>query len=593
MRNSYAYPKDSQEPQNLQLQVLSRGTLEQLQWHPSSRHVPKPGEVELQVQATGLNFRDVLNVLGLYPGDAGALGLECVGRVVALGADVRDVQVGDIVMAIAPASFAQFVTVSADLIVSKPENITVVEAATVPTAFLTAYYALCQLGQLKEGDCVLIHSAAGGVGQAAVQIAQLLGAEVFATASKPKWDLLKQQGVRHIFDSRSLAFADEIKQQTGGVDVVLNSFSGEAIAQSFSVLSPQGRFLEIGKAGIWSTAQVAAHRPDISYEIINLVDTTINQPKLIQSMLKHIAQQLQQGSLRPLPVQSYAAEQSIEAFRLMQQAKHLGKVVVTPPSYRQTQATSILPNATYLITGGTGAIGLKLAQWLVDKGAQHLALVSRSVPAEQARQAIAQLTQSGVKIQTVQTNIADSVSLKAALSHILQPNVEAPLKGVFHLAGTREDSTLQQQTWAHFEQAMAAKVTGTWNLHKLTQNFPLDYFVMFSSVASLLGSAGQANYAAANSFLDAIAHHRRQSNLLALSINWAGQGLANDTAVKQRLIRDRIPLIEPDTGLEILDHLITASNVSQIGILPGKQRHQMRALARCQKKKLKICCYEN
>ena len=571
---------------NQQLTILECGTLEQLQWRQSLRQPLKLGEVEIQVQAAGLNFRDVLNALGLYPGDAGALGLECVGEVVALGDDVRDIQVGDSVMAIAPASFAQFVTVSAELVTLKPNSLSAAEAATIPTAFLTAYYALCQLGQIKKGDRVLIHSAAGGVGQAAVQIAQSIGAEVFATASLPKWDLLKQQGVQHIFNSRTLAFADEIMQQTQGegIDVVLNAFSGEAIAKSLSVLSQQGRFLEIGKTGIWSAQQMAAYRPDIRYEIIDLVAVTLNQPSLIQSMLKHVAYQFQQGNLRPLPVQLFSAEQSIDAFRCMQQARHTGKVVIQPPEIRATDRVTepdISSNATYLITGGMGALGLQIAEWLVSKGARHLTLLGRRPPDEKAQKAIAHLTQSSVTVDIIQANLADLSHLKTAFSQLIEPSSETPLKGIFHLAGTTEDSTLQQQTWKHFEHVMEAKVAGTWNLHELTKDLALDHFVMFSSVASLLGSAGQANYAAANSFLDAIAHRRHWLNLPALSINWsawAGKGLANDTTVQQRLTRDRIPLIEPSTGLEILDHLITTSSTSQIGILPGQLQRWAEAI---------------
>ncbi len=549
---------------NQQLTILERGTLEQLQWRKSLRQPPKSGEIEIQVQAAGLNFRDVLNALGLYPGDAGALGLECVGEVVTLGDGVLDIQVGDVVIAIAPASFTRFVTVSAELATLKPDSLSAAEAATIPTAFLTAYYALCELGQIKEGDRILIHSAAGGVGQAAVQIAQSIGAEVFATASLPKWNRLNQQGVQHIFNSRTLTFADEIMQQTQGegVDVVLNAFSGEAIAKSLSVLSHQGRFLEIGKTGIWSAQQMAAHRPDVRYEIIDLVNTTLNQPSLIQSMLRRIVQQIQRGDLSPLPVQLFSAEQSIDAFRFMQQAKHVGKVVIQPPVITATAESEILPDATYLITGGMGALGLQIAEWLVSKGARHLTLLGRRPPDEKAQKAIAHLTQNGITVNIIQSNLADQTHLEAALSHLLQPSSKIPLKGIFHLAGTTEDRTLQQQTRASFEHVMEAKVAGTWNLHELTKDLALDYFVLFSSAASLLGSAGQANYAAANGFLDAIAHHRHQLNLPALSINWAawaGQGLANDTAVQQRLTRDRIPLIEPSTGLKILDHLITIS----------------------------------
>ena len=564
---------------NQQLQILARGTLEQLQWKNTLRQSPKFNEVELKVQATGLNFRDVLNALGLYPGDAGALGLECVGEVVAVGAGVKTVDVGDVVMALtkalqgslAPASFAQFVTISADLVARIPQRLSPVEAATIPTAFLTAYYALGEVGELKPGESVLIHSAAGGVGQAAVQIAQQLGAKVFATASPPKWDLLKQQGVQHIFNSRTLDFAEQIAQQTQGkgVSVVLNSLSSEAIFKSLSVLSPGGRFLEIGKAGIWSREDMANHRPDVTYQIIDLVQVTTDQPQLIQSMLKTLSSQLQQGELKPLPLKVFEANQAIEAFRFMQQAKHVGKVVVlSPETVAIARKAAIRSNATYLITGGMGALGLQLAQWLVAEGATSLLSLGRQAPSPQAQQIVEKL---GISVQTMQADLADFSAVEQAFSTALQS--APPLKGVFHLAGQIEDGVLQQQTWPSFERVMAAKVAGTWHLHELTQDLELDHFVLFSSAASLVGSAGQINYAAANGVMDAIAHHRHQLNLPALSINWgawANTGLANSPAVKQRLTRAGVSVIAISPGMAALSYLMSHYEGAQAGVLPGE-----------------------
>ena len=561
--------------QNQQLQISTRGTLEQLQWKETKRQPPQPDQIEIAVQATGLNFRDVLNALDMYPGDAGALGLECVGEVVAVGADVRSLQIGDVVMGIAPASFARFVTLPESLAIRKPKSISPEAAATIPTAFLTAYYALVHLGQLKAGEAVLIHSAAGGVGQAAVQIAQQIGAEVYATASPPKWDLLKQQGIQHIFNSRDVEFASQIQQQTQGkgVFLVLNSLSGETISKSLSVLSPQGRFLEIGKADIWPIEQMAQQRPDVDYQVVDLVAVTRDRPQLIQSMLQSLANQFHQGDLHPLPMQTFQSHQAIEAFRFMQQARHVGKVVITPPAsvLAPSSNASIDAEATYLITGGLGALGLQLAQWLVDEGARNLVLIGRTAPSKKTRQMIQKIESAKVSVQVLRVDIADLDSLKKALSSVLQSST--PLKGVFHLAGQIDDRLLSQQTWKSFERVMAAKVAGTWHLHKLTQNLELDHFVMFSSAASLVGSVGQVNYAAANGFLDAIAHYRHQLGLPALSINWgawAGAGLAADDAVRQRLKKAGIPTIQPETGLAALKHLMTSCRLAQVGVLPGE-----------------------
>ncbi|EDX86159.1 KR domain family [Synechococcus sp. PCC 7335] len=578
--------QSDQSVDNLQLQTVERGTLENLSWQETSRKQPAPDEIELLVQATGLNFRDVLNALNLYPGEAGPLGLECAGKVVAVGKQVKKIAVGDRVMAIAPASFSQYVTVCADLAVPIPKGLSTIEAATIPTAFLTAYYALVEIGELTAGESVLVHAAAGGVGQAAVQIAQRLGAKVFATASPPKWAFLRQQGVQHIFNSRTLDFADQIMQQTEGrgLDMVLNSLSGEAIAQSLSTLTTGGRFLEIGKSDIWSAEQMGQQRPDVSYQIIDLVAVTNSQPQLIQSMLSRIATEIQNSRLSPLSHRLYTASETVDAFRTMQQGKHIGKVNITPPNLSSSsKPIAIRANATYLITGGAGALGLQVAQWLVDQGARSLILLCRSPVSmkpqfKKIQQHIDRLRQSGVDVKMLHTNLLDRERLQRDLVHTLQ-STSAPLKGLFHLAGEIDDGVLQQQSWITFECVLSAKVTGTWNLHQVTQDMSLDYFVMFSSVASLLGSVGQANYAAANSFLDAIAHFRRQQGLPGLSINWAawaGSGLADTPEVEQRLKRAGIPLIEPETALEILDWLLSSTEDAQIGVLPGKlQNWQM------------------
>lgn len=568
----------SRTENNLTLTIQERGTLEQLQWTTTHRISPQAREVELRVQATGLNFRDVLNALGMYPGEAGALGLECVGEIVAVGEGVTRVQVGDVVIAIAPASFSQFVTVSDDLVVPIPDNLSAIEAATIPTAFLTAHYALCKLGKLQANDKpkrVLIHAAAGGVGQAAVQIAHTCGAEIFATASPGKWDFLRSQGIQHIFNSRTSDFADEILKQTAGagVDLVLNSLSGDIIPDSLSALATGGCFLEIGKAGIWSPEHMAQQRPDVNYQIIDLVENTVQQPQLIQTMLQTIAHQFQQGILNPLPVKAFQAQDAIDAFRFMQQAKHIGKVVVTAPTTTFTKA--MRPDATYLITGGLGSLGLRVAQALADEGAQHLTLLGRKAPSDSAQQVIATLAQTGVNIQVIQADVADLTSLKTALEPILQETANIPLKGIFHLAGQIQDATLQQQTWTNFANVMAAKVTGTWHLHELTRELALDHFVLFSSAASVVGSAGQANYAAANGFLDAIAQYRHQLNLPAISINWgpwSDSGLAVNKAVKQKLERTGMSMIDPESGLNVLRQIMAHPEypqIAQLAVLPG------------------------
>ena len=596
---------------NQTLQIPIRGSLEQLQWFEVDRRPPLAGEVEIRVLATGLNFRDVLNALGLYPGDPGALGLECVGEVVAVGSGVKPVQVGTIVMALsaglhgagAPACFSQFVTLPSALVIPKPTQLSPEAAATIPVTFLTSYYALCKLGQMGPGDRVLIHAAAGGVGQAAVQLAQQVGAEVFATASPPKWEQLKQQGVRHVFNSRQLDFAKAIQTQTQaqGVTLVLNSLTGEMIPKSLEILAPGGRFLEIGKTGIWSQSQMEQVRPDVSYEVIDLMAIAASNPQLIQSMLSDLTAQFHTGALQPLAQRSFSATEAIAAFRWMQQGKHIGKVVITPPvlptlqqPQAKTDATSnpsgpihptqpIQSEATYLVTGGLGALGLQVSQWLVEQGARHLLLLGRNAPHLAAQQLIDQLHQSGITVTVLQADVAHPESLKTALQPWLitaprsAPNANPPLKGIFHLAGQLDDGVLPQQTWERFASVLEAKVKGAWLLHSLSQDLPLDHFVLFSSAASLLGSAGQCNYAVANGFLDSLAHWRHQAGLSGLSLNWgawAGGGLAQNDVVNQRLARTGMPSLEPEKGLALLTQLIQQS-APQMAVLPGHQWSQV------------------
>ena len=558
---------EKRESFNRQLAIAQRGTLEHLTWEVAPRKAPAAHEVEIQVSAAGLNFRDVMNALGLYPGEAGALGLECAGTVVSVGSGVTHLQIGDAVGAIAPGSFREFVTVDARLVTRHPKELSPVAAATLPVPFLTTAYALLELGKLKAGDRILIHSAAGGVGQAAIQLAQQVGAEIFATASPSKWAILKAQGIQHCFNSRNLDFADEIWAATKGegVDLVLNSLNGDFIPKSLFLLRPNGRFLEIGKAGIWTAEAIAALRPDVAYSPIDLVEVTQHDPGLIQFMLQKIMVQVAAGSLQPLPHQVFAAQDAIAAFRTMQQAKHIGKIVLQlSPNPTDARPFTIDPNGTYLITGGTGGIGLKLVQWLVEQGAKHLLLLSRRPPSTDAQSDLASLNNQGVQITHHLTDLTNPTDLLPHLSTSL------PLKGIFHLAGTLADATLENLTWQQFEQVLAAKVQGAWNLHQLTQDHPLDCFVMFSSAASLLGAAGQANYAAANAFLDGLAHLRRQQGLPGLSLNWGAWsqvGMAERQAVVDSLVQKGMGAIAPEKGFAALSFALNQSH-PQLGILP-------------------------
>ena len=548
-----------------QLQITARGVLDNLRLVEVPPQEPGPGEVKIDVRATGLNFRDVLNALGMYPGDPGPLGGECAGEVVAVGEGVTSLAVGQAVVAIAPGSFRSQVIAPAILVTPIPAGMSHEEAATLPITFLTAHHALNRIGRMAAGDKVLIHAGAGGVGQAAIQLARRAGAEIFATAGSPeKRDFLRTLGVQHVMDSRSLAFAEEIERATGGrgVDIVLNSLAGEFIHRGLDSLAPGGRFLEIGKIEILEADFIAANYPDISYHTVALDVLTAEEPRLVADMLDELLGAFAGGELKALPLRTFPIRDAVEAFRYMQQARHIGKIVVT-------QAASIRADGAYLITGGTGALGLQIARHFAARGAGALVLTGRREMTETAREQVAEMEAGGTRVIFARGDIADPVA--AGKLPVVLAEQPFPLRGVVHTAGVLDDELLALQDLSRFEAVLAPKVAGTWNLHTLTRDVPLDFFILFSSVASLMGGAGQGNYAAANSFMDALAHERRRAGLPATSINWgawAGSGMAARAEQLQRTWADLgIQMIEATDGLALLDQLLTRA-LAQVMVFP-------------------------
>ncbi|WP_284681988.1 polyketide synthase [Adonisia turfae] len=578
--NSHISDNDRPPTESCQLDISERGNLDQLSLVPVAVPQPQAGEIAIAVQATGLNFRDVLNALGLYPGNP-PLGSECAGYVVALGAGVTTFKVGDPVLAIAQNSFASYVTTPAELAIAKPTHHSFADAATLPAAFLTAYWCLHHQAHIAQGDRVLVHSVAGGVGQAILQLAQQAGAEVFGTASPAKWSVLQAQGLTPMMNSRTLEFADQVMAKTDGqgVDLVINTLTGDGfIAKSLEIVAPNGCFLELSKRNIWTAEQVAQVRPDIHYEIVDLAEVFAQQPGLIQTMLQTLMADFAAGSLQPLPKTIFSLQQATDAFRYMQQAKHIGKVVVTQPSGNgaaiapvksATGEMCIDCDRTYLIAGGLGALGLQVAGWLIEKGAKYLILLGRSEPSPAIQQKIQAWQAQGITIDVAQVDLTNIKQVASLLTRIDQD--APPLAGIFHTAAVLDDSVITQQSWEMFERVLGPKVQGAWHLHRLTQTQPLDYFVLFSSTASLLGSAGQANYCAANAFLDSLAAYRRSCGLPATSINWGPWseiGLAIHTPqLLQRLAQAGMGSIRPTQGIQILEQVLK-EQPSQVGIMP-------------------------
>ncbi|MEM1366472.1 MAG: SDR family NAD(P)-dependent oxidoreductase [Cyanobacteria bacterium P01_H01_bin.15] len=545
------------------------GTLTGLTWESFEPSVLSPTDVVIAIAATGMNFRDVLIAMDQYP-DQAALGCECVGQIVQVGTAVKRFQVGQRVLAIAGESYADQVTVEQDLVAAIPKHLGTSQAATLPVAFTTAYYCLSLVAKLQPGERVLIHGATGGVGQAAIQIAQELGAEIYATASPGKWSTLRDLGVERILNSRTLAFADEILQVTDGqgVDVVLNSLPGAYRSRSLDVLGQQGRFVEIGKGSGLTADQIAQQRPDVEHFTVDISQLCREQPGLVQSMLCHLVSRVEDGAWSPLPQMTFGKDQVQDAFRLMQQAKHVGKVVLT----NDVESVVVRADGIYLITGGLGGLGLTVADWLIKRGAKQIALVSRREPSSETQKQLERFRDSGAKVLTFAVDVCDRKKLSDFISAL--PTAfggKSKLAGVIHGAGILADAWIPQMKWAQFEQVLGPKVQGAWNLHELTQDLGLDWFVLFSSAAGLFGAPGQVNHASANAFLDGLARYRREQGLPALSIDWGAWGEVGAALKYQEQGQLKslagVEVITPEAGLAQLA-AVWQSPEPQIGVVP-------------------------
>jgi len=478
-------------PAAWRLAPAMRGSLDELVPQAMVRRAPGPGEVEIAVQATGLNFKDVLNVLGMYPGDPGPLGGECAGTVSAVGAGVTHLRVGDAVLGVAGGSFASHVIARAAFVQPRPAGMGPEEGASFPIPFVTAEFCLGHLAGMKAGDRVLIHAAAGGVGMAAVRLAQRAGAEVFATAGAPwKRELLRSMGVAHVMDSRSTDFAQETLALTQGrgVDIVLNSLSGEAIEASFQALAPGGCFVEIGKRDIKTPQWVEALDRGLRYHIVDWGETGERDPELIGGMLARLVEAWREGRLAPLPRHTFSLDESARAFRFMAQARHAGKVVVR---HGDAAPASVRRDGTYLVTGGLSGLGPLVARRLAEQGAGRLVLLSRRGVTPEVAPLLDEIRALGTEVIAEALDVADESALNELLVRLRQEG--PPLRGVVHSAGVLDDAGLLQQDATRFAHVFAPKVQGGWLLDRLTRADPLDWFVLFSSVAAVLGSrSGQS-----------------------------------------------------------------------------------------------------
>ena len=472
--------------------VGADGALESL---PVERPRLEPREVRVAVEAAGLNFWDVFASLGLI--EEKVLGTEMCGRVVEIGSEVSAVSVGDRVVGLRRGRrgmFAPEAVTREELVAAAPANMSATALASMPTVFVSAAVSY-ELGGLNAGDRVLIHAGAGGVGLAAIQLAQAAGAEVFATASAPKREYLRSLGVEHVFDSRSTAFGQEILEATGGagVDLVLNCLTAEGfIDATLSCLAQGGRFVELAARDILTEEEMAEVRPDVAYSIVKLDVLKEDKPARAGALLKDVMARLASGELKPLVHTRWPLAEAVPAIEFMRDGRHLGKIVFTNSPLVEGRLRA---DRTYLVTGGLGGIGCAVAGWLVDQGAGTIVLNGRRAPDAETEEAIGALRARGATIRVELADVTDA----AALDHMLarMDRELPPLGGVVHSVGVLSDGALGNQSWEKFETVLWPKVLGAWHLHRATAERDLDMFVLFSSVAGVFGSPGQSNHAAA------------------------------------------------------------------------------------------------
>ena len=515
----------------LQLQAAAGVGGRRLSWKPVARRAPETGEVEIAVRAAGLNFRDLMLAQSSLPAEAFAggfagedFGMECAGTIIRSGPGSQ-YEVGDKVVALSSGAMATHVTVPDDVVVPLPEHMSFAVGAGQLVAFLTADYALRDLARVEPGERVLIHGAAGGVGMAATQIALRLGAEVIATAGSPeKRRLLRSLGVDMVLDSRSAAFEGILQKRFGdGVDVVVNSTSGETMERSLACLAPFGRFVELGKRDFYGNTPVGIRplRQNISYFGVDIDQLVARKRGLGARVLKRVQAELESESWWPLPCQVFDPRNVEAAFQLMQQSRHLGKIVVEVPEGPEARAPAEPSfEGGWLVTGGSGGFGLETAEWLAAKGAGRLWLVSRSGTLDP--DANARIEAEGCQVTAIAADVTDAEAMAAVMASAASD--EVPLSGIVHAAAHMEDAPLRELDEALVERVTAPKVSGAEVLDALSREHPVRHFWLFSSLAARIGNPGQAAYAGANAALEAIARRRREDGLPALAIAWGPIG---------------------------------------------------------------------
>ncbi|MEX5635816.1 SDR family NAD(P)-dependent oxidoreductase [Parafrankia sp. FMc2] len=561
------------------LGVRQPGDLDSFEFVARDRRSPGPGEIEIELRAASINFADVLNAMGVYQTADGKpipLGTDGAGTVTAVGPGVASVQPGDRVAVMDFGALGTFHTTRAARAFPVPDSMTLEAAAALPAVYLTAWYGLHELAGLRAGERVLIHAASGGVGLAAIAIARAAGAEILATAgSERKRAYLRELGIRHVFDSRSARFAEQIRELTGdGVDVVLNSLTGPALRAGLDLLRVGGRFIELGKRDIYSDAKLGMFpfRRNITFASVDLGLLGTDQPALLDRLVREVGEELAAGRLTPLEYTAFPIAEASAVFRSMGAGEHIGKLVLTIPADGETTVVVaphdipvIRGDGAYVVTGGLGGLGLVLARWLSRSGAGRVVLNGRSAPSSAAEAVLAELRGAGTDIEVVRGDIAVGDTAQRLVAAATATGL--PLRGVLHGAAVVEDAVVTLISDELLDRVWQPKVVGAWRLHEACEGHDLDWWFGFSSAAALLGFPGQGSYAAANAWLDTFTSWRRAQGLPAISVNW---GAWADHGRGASFEERGYAMIDVEEGLDACERLLRHDR-ARAGYLPVDQ----------------------
>ncbi|KAI8932960.1 hypothetical protein NX059_010429 [Plenodomus lindquistii] len=514
------------------------GRIDTLTWSAKSAPAPVDDEVEVEVYASGLNFRDILVGMQIIPGrHEPKFGYEAAGIVRRVGPNVSKLRVGDRAVVVGINTFTTVITGPQVYYEKLPDHISFVEGACIPTVFITAVHGLIELGRLRKGQSILIHSGTGGVGQAAIQVARMLGAEIYTTVGSEEkiqylmntFDLPRNR----IFNSRNTSFVDDLLRETNGrgVDLALNSLAGELLHSTWACIAKWGTMVEIGKRDIIGNARLdmGPFLANRNYCCLDIEQMRIERPELSSKSLRFTMDHFANGNFRPIQVDRvFSAPAILEAFRYMQQGKHIGKIVL---EIRDTTGKVLVEDvdstkkvgvefdgaASYLLIGGLGGLGRTVSVWMIERGARNLTFLSRSAGSGKHHADLAREIESmGCTVQMVSGDVTNADDVSRAVG-----GTPASLKGIIQMSMVLRDQMFEGMNIEDWNQVTKPKVQGTWNLHNavLKRGLDLDFFLLFSSLSGTLGQVGQANYASANTFLDAFAHYRAGMGLPCTAID--------------------------------------------------------------------------